>query len=411
MKNKSILKSLAVMLAISFSLVSVTATAISEEPVAIPAPTDRSEQFYVTQAESIRAYNDLLNNFNATFATENRQAATKQVYPDYYGGAYIDTSNGELVVMVVSEDFIPTLQSTYNVRSSNITYETCDISYNQLMMLYETINSKLEYFLDKNIEIISVSINEEKQEVLIEVIKLTTEKERTIRQILPNAFLTIKSSNEYHIPCAIGPGSPATDSGDLTSTVGFAATRSGTGGFIIAGHAGSIGDEFTSGRYTLGEITHSSYYNNSTADAAFITAESGLVLTYELANGGAIWSATTRRLPQNTSIYKFGIETELTSGRILAATHTFFYRTNSGDIYFYNCVKASYYSEQGDSGGPVMIYEGNYGGESRYTLCGICSAIMLRDLDDDGEVEFEYASYTPYSNIVDELGVSCIVGS
>lgn len=407
MKNKTMLRGLAIIFALVFCFSASTVNAANDEDFAIQTPTDKSNEFYVTQAESISAYNDLLNSFNvSTASAEHEKASTQQTYPDYYGGAYIDSTTGQLIVMVTGRDFIQPLRSVSST-TDNVTYEICEFSYNQLKSLYDDINSRLDYFDNKDIYINSVSIDEKEQKVIIEVLNLTRNKEKEIRKIASSELLSIASVNTVTQQAAFGPGNVATNVEDSTSgTIGFAATRNGTSGFIIAGHAGEIGDEFRSGTTTLGEITHSSYYDASSADAAFVTAESGISLTYRLVNGGSLWAATTNRLPFGTTVYKYGKSTYLTSGQITAATYTIRY----SDASFFNCVKTDFYAQKGDSGGPVMIYEGNYGGVSRYTLCGIFSAFHESDTDDDGEVDrFDYSAYSPYSNIVNELNTYCIV--
>lgn len=64
--------------------------------------------------------------------------------------------------------------------------------------------------------------------------------------------------------------------------------------------------------------------------------------------------------------------------------------------------KADFRCADGDSGAPVLLYEGNYGGKTRYTLLGIFKS----------KIESEnLAVFSPYKNIVDELGVTCITSS
>lgn len=144
-------------------------------------------------------------------------------------------------------------------------------------------------------------------------------------------------------------------------------------------------------------------YNNSTADATFLQAASGVETSSVLANGGHLWAASTYALPVNTTIWKYGITTGLTSGKIhtVGASANILDKDANGNTVASAVITdkywASFKDEPGDSGAPVMIYDGNYNGSTKYTLVGIYSGTNNYG-----------AIFSGYDKIVNELGVTCI---
>lgn len=64
------------------------------------------------------------------------------------------------------------------------------------------------------------------------------------------------------------------------STLGFCATRNGVEGYVTAGHsADRIGEEFTYNGTVIGEVPHTAWYQNTTADAGFIRVNTKGTLT------------------------------------------------------------------------------------------------------------------------------------
>lgn len=89
----------------------------------------------------------------------------------------------------------------------------------------------------------------------------------------------------------------------------------------------------------------------------------------------------------------YGQETGLSTGKIIKYEENGFY-DDENEYFFQNFAIADYKSAPGDSGGPVLVFNG----ASNYSIIGIhaCS---------DGP---RRALVSPYKNIVDELGVTCI---
>ena len=105
--------------------------------------------------------------------------------------------------------------------------------------------------------------------------------------------------------------------------------------------------------------------------------------------GGRIISASTVALPTGTTVVKSGKATGQTVGSITSINQT----STSNGISFYNQTRTNYSSDNGDSGGPVMVYYGISNGQTLYKLVGI-----HRSSTDS------YAVFSPYANIWNEIG-------
>lgn len=124
------------------------------------------------EAKSTEQYRKLLESFNNN--SKNR-SVDEQVYDENYGGAYID-ENGELVVLLVDNQVseIATIKSVTG--NSSIKTEECQYSYNELMLVIETINSKLDYLLENGISIVEMYEDVYTNSVQIGVYQLDVEK-------------------------------------------------------------------------------------------------------------------------------------------------------------------------------------------------------------------------------------------
>lgn len=182
------------------------------------------------------------------------------------------------------------------------------------------------------------------------------------------------------------------------STLCFSARRNGAQGFVVAGHAGDVvGETFTYNGVSIGTVTRTAFKDRSTADAAFVQANSNVTPTNILKNNGAIWAAQNS-MPVNTTVYIYGNTSKLQSGTI---TSTNVAGRGPDGIRMISQYGASYSATGGDSGAPVLYYEGNYGGQSKYSLVGLHSA---------SDTTTSVSIFSPYGNIVNELQVSCITG-
>ena len=186
------------------------------------------------------------------------------------------------------------------------------------------------------------------------------------------------------------------------STIGFCATQNNVEGFVFAGHAGDVLRESfrTPAGTILGFVTATAYYNGTIADAAFITKSSAswLLTTNKIHVYTCNNLATnTNHYPVGTVVCKYGISTRQTSGKIEGAHFTGSY----DGVNYIDHVYTDYWSEPGDSGGPVFVVGGVVNGKITCQLMGIHSG---------GSSNPEYPSgvFAKYMNIVNELDITAI---
>ena len=117
----------------------------------------------------------------------------------------------------------------------------------------------------------------------------------------------------------------------------------------------------------VGIVSKVSYKNRMTADASFVNLTTGNTISSEVVNGYRIVSARTDKIPEGT-VVMYGQETGLSTGKIIKYEENGFY-DDENEYFFQNFAIADYKSAPGDSGGPVLVYNGG----SSYSLIGIHS--------------------------------------
>lgn len=358
--------------------------------------TDKSEQFYRTQAVSVKKYNCMLEKITVN----NGAKGSNREYDEVYGGSYIN-ENGELVVLLTDNVYKNRKMIREYTEDENTIIRTCQYSYNELMKIIGTINEKLQYLLEQGIIIDEMYDDVYLNRVIFRIRDLDDEKEQVIRDIIDSGCMEFRNSERGAVleeTLRGGIGITSSDNGK-TSTLGFCATRNGVEGYVVAGHsADRIGEKFTYNGTVIGEVTHTAYYQNTTADAGFIKASSSGTLSNYIMGYKCI-SATGYEYPYGTRISMYGQASGLKSGMIYSYHSSFNESGLYGTYTTIDHVKADYSSQGGDSGAPVFLYEGNYNGVSLCTLLGIHSA-------DIGE---GYVQFAKYSNIVKELGITAVV--
>ena len=334
-------------------------------------------------------------------ASENTNVG---VYPDYYGGAYIDQQTGELVVLIVGdeeEQFAAQAQiASLTSEDESLRYQLCEVSYNKILSVIENVRENHAMLVAEGVVIDAVFDDILQGKVSVSVRNLNEDKEMLIRAVVNSDILCIENSETVDQEERVGAGYGITslDNGG-NSTLSFAAKRNGVKGFVIAGHAGDKeNEEFViAGTSTsIGKVTKTAYYNGTTADAAFVTAGSGVTPSYIMKTGDHIYDVGTDELAVNTAIVVYGAATGDESFDTIKSTAGFIYYPEDNCM-INRCWRASYTSQAGDSGAPVMVNTGEYDSCIQYRLYGVHNG-----------ASGSYKYITPYSRIVDELNISCI---
>ncbi len=377
-------------------------TALENDIDNIFANMEYDNEFYITQNESVKVYNEMLEAFsresNQTYSLSSKN--TGQNYPEYYGGAYID-EKGELVVLVTEKtNTINSKVRQATGSSSIVTTELCNVSYNEMCYVIDFLSDKIDVLESQGVTIDTIGDDIMNGKVVISIVDWNYEKEEKVRDLIDCDFLSfVNSKGAENTSSTVGGGyGISSDSG--TSTAGFAATYSNGGavGLVVAGHAfPNFGDyAYYNGNY-IGFVWETACYYESTADVSFITPDSDVNITAVLKNNGRVMSGSTLDIPVNTTVYMYGNRSSLQSGKVTATNMTISY-SNSG-CRFKKQVRATYSSQAGDSGAPILFYDGNYDGNSCYLIYGIHSG---------HNTSLGVSYFSPYKNIVNELGISCV---
>lgn len=401
MKKQFVKRFIALFMSITLVLVSCAfgTTALESDMNNLFADMEYDNEFYVTQTESIRVYNEMLEAFaeetNITYSLSSQ--TTEESYPEYYGGAYID-DNGELVVLVTEiTNSINSKVRQATDYSPQVSTELCEVSYNEMCYVIDFLTDKMDELRNQGVVIESIRDDIINGNVVIAIVNLTYEKEQAIRKMIDCDFLKFENSTGFNDEATNVSGGYRLARGTHYSTASFAATLNGKNGLVVSGHGfPSVGNAAYYNGVKIGEVSKTAYKNNSKADASFVPATGNVTITAVLKNGGHIMSGSMLDPPVNSTVYMYGAKSGLTSGKITSINYTSNYK--DGTVIVKQCL-ATYSSQDGDSGAPILYYEGNYGGKTYYTIRGIHTGSAS-----SGKV------FSSYKNIVDELGITCILG-
>ena len=368
--------------------------------------------YYLTERKSLEAYRQILEGFKEESAEVNGisgdddQTVTEPEYPDYYGGAYIN-DDGKLVVLITKDSKIQGKEElNKNISDkiqlgSNYIIQECDVSFNELRRVQNLILEKDEMFESMGINITMTGISfSSGGKLKIWISDMTEEDEKVVRSYFDYDFLVFESGEECVNQVDLGGGYGVSDEDGYDSTIGFSAKLGALKGYVVSGHAGYKKDMyFKYNGKKIGTVEKTAYYNKSNADAAFVKSNGNFTPTNVLANAGTIWSAdTTNLFAEGTTVWMYGKISKLQSGKITAVSVAT--KSEEDQIGILNQNVASYKSQNGDSGAPILYYDGNYGGKTRYVLLGVHKGRVSAG-----------AVFSPYANIIKELGVTCITSS
>lgn len=338
-----------------------------------------SIEYFETQAKCLIEYERIVNSFE----TDDKG---NTVYPDWYAGAFMDHEKGQIVIYTTDFTELKCLQQL-SVNEELIRYEYRPHSRNELDKVVSKISGLIDELKQKDIIIYGVYTDEVESAVHITIEKIEGNTHSLLSSLLDCDFLIIEQGEEEQEQeeVNIGGGYPLNN-----GTLGFAASRNGVNGYVISGHVGhSNGTLLYYSGTSIGGVQYNSYYNGSTADAAFVLSNGNFGRTSAVYTGGKIISASTVALPTGTTVVKSGKATGQTVGSITSINQT----STSNGISFYNQTRTNYSSDNGDSGGPVMVYYGISNGQTLYKLVGIHRASTD-----------SYAVFSPYANIWNEIG-------
>ena len=312
---------------------------------------------YVDQSQAFEAYEEIMNGFGLGMETKSFETV---VYPDYYGGCYIDENNKLIVYMV--GDTVRARSSLLSL-SSNVILIRGDYSFqelNNIMNVIGDFSAKNPYNpIAENIA--AVSLMDKQNNILVRLYDCSKEKIDEFKANVVNSSAIYFEKQEEPLQTyeTVSPGSSIYCNGSFS--LGYRVNKNGTEGFITAAHGVNEGQFILIGSNSSGAqfarctdwqwdvnidaaFCESTYY----ADYSNIIAYTSLPLANSYGN-----------IIAGAYVYKSGHATKSTYGTI-QSTNT---QTTIQGHTIRDLASATYESTHGDSGGIVYtnnnLYEGN----------------------------------------------------
>ena len=187
------------------------------------------------QEKASMLYDEVLNSF-----PESRKDGEK-IYPDNYGGSFIDEKGN---LNIYKKDI--ELSLDVEVDENEVTYLSCDYSYNELQEEMEKIKSfcisNKEDSLTKAIT--QYGIYDEENLVKVFVNEYNEEIENDFRNKISNSrAVVLEEGNKVHTTASVTAGSKVGISGSDYGSVGYRVKKGSQVGFITAGHVAYQGDK------------------------------------------------------------------------------------------------------------------------------------------------------------------------
>jgi hypothetical protein len=316
------------------------------------------------------------------------------VFPDEYGGEYINENN-QLVILLV--DRTDELEESYIARCGGnennvVQFQDAEYSLNNLISLQKDMRNS---YAEMGVQLTSIDCIENQIDVYVPedsplVAQTSTQtksaKDSAMSTYFNDAVNIIVSSENDHVSPQTAPAAHelnnearATNAyggwflknSNGTFTAGFCGTYNGYAAVVSCGHGtvsnGSV-SRINAYETTLddsfGTVSKIQYTSGQYGDYSIITL-SGYAATNKVTYNGTNYSITGNQYsaPVGTTIYKIGYSTGLTAGTITSNYSDIgSYGESYSSMYIYGIIRTSASSAKGDSGGPVFLtYSSGYG--------------------------------------------------
>lgn len=338
---------------------------------------------------------------------KNQNREYEEEYIDYYGGSYI--ADNKLVVCVTESEV-----ETHAI--GGVEFKKVDNSYNDLLdiqkILEDTYGELYARYsqTDKEFSLLDsiagIGIDEMDNSVVVDIVSLTNEKEAMFQEIF-GSYECVKLSNveekaEETVTYRAGRAiyvvtTDGTNYYVSQTSIGYRAYMEQNGntlyGFVTCGHG--IQDSVDKKVYADSQCTREigriiEARCDGTVDASFVQFTNNHMMSLQVAysdtSGNDInpdvikKSSLVKSLPAGYRVYKVGATTYRTTGTVQSTNYS---ATVSG-IKCTNMIKTTYMTKNGDSGGLMYYYDGQYniivgivkGGNSSYSLFTKASVIV-----------------------------------
>ena len=397
----------------SFFFLSSTIISCTNNDIVVNDLENNDIKCSATIEESMKTYSDLIDSFKKG----ETRLTNETIYPDYYGGAYID-DDGLLVIWVKDNFDIPIILS----ENSSIIIKKALYSYNELSKIMDTIDEfkeqshSLQNLISSNIYMWSLDEKNNRVEVCLkdcspsaieEFKRVVTDspavvftRKESISDMWNKVDIIYKNALETRSVINVYAGEKIYAAAEGTSiakpgSFGYKAQRNGVEGFVTAGHVAAVNDLISipadngnSSVYLIGKCTVSKHENNGNLDAAFcVITSSSFAVTNQIGNTGKTYSQFLyRNYAVGSPVFLCGGITS-SSGKITSLKVST--EDDETGIVIKDMVKADYASEPGDSGGLVYMtisninyilgvhHSGTHSGSTHVTT--FCPAIRIQD--------------------------------
>ena len=313
------------------------------------------------QEQALEAYQLLWDSF------EKDPESLQPLYPDEYGGEYID--DDKLVLQLTS--CTPELMEKYRAlcgNSEKVVFEEVQYSYNYLQS-FDSVAEELAQDYDVTKYGVRVKENQFVIGINPKDFHAVQQSRARLRTSLP---IRIEEAEPMEPMTALVGGQEINTALD-DATLGFTGTYGeNKGAFVTCGHLKNVGVNnsiyYGSGNTEIGKVRVIETGDNTYGDFSICTIEnsnfnnSGQVKT----NAGSVYVNGTIVPTVGTTVYKYGKVTGYRTATVFE-TYTTTKGFNGGYTYGVTiCNNASGDSGHGDSGGPVYVKSGSYA-----KICGI----------------------------------------
>ena len=339
------------------------------------------------QLPALEAYNTLY----ASFAMDD---FGDYIFPDEYGGEYINDNN-QLVILLV--DRTNELEESYAARCGGnendvVQFQDAEFSLNDLISLQKDMRNS---YAEMGVQLTSIDCIENQIDVYVPedspLIAQTFTRAKSAKESALSTYfndavnIIVSNEDDYVSPQAAPAAYELSNEARATNayggwfmknsvgtvTAGFCGTYNGYAAVVSCGHDMTVGDTMsrvnaygTTLDSSFGTVSKKQYANRGYGDYSIVTL-SGYAATNKITYNGTNYSITGNQYsaPVGTTIYKIGYTTGLTSGSIQS---NYSDMESSGEsyagMYIYGIIRTSASSASGDSGGPVFLaYSSGYG--------------------------------------------------
>jgi len=331
----------------------------------MPANAAEDKNMDVSVQESAAAaYDELMNSFPQSRATGEK------IYPDYYGGSYINEKE-QLIVYVTDLSFVPLVASADN--NDTVIYQVCEYSYNELNDVMDTINeykfANSDSYIADNFHSYALLDAQNRVEVRLDEYSEAKIQEFKDNVLDSNMIVFVEANGSIEDLVNLDAGCEINE-GTYTGSIGYRARRNGVDGIVTAGHVISAGQTLYYDETNIAIGTCDvSFSGNGTYDAAFCSiTNSSYTPTNTLWGTNNTLSTAISEPGVGTYVNKIGYASGHTGGNITSTNATI--ETTTGERRT-NMVEVKCYAAHGDSGGIFYSYVSST--NTRYTL-GIVSA-------------------------------------